>query len=159
MMAYLSGRCGAFVLPALALFFIIAAPAPASAAEVSVLLDQARLVKLPDRVTTLVIGNPAIADATVQSGGMMVITGKGYGTTNVIALDRSGAVLMEASVTVAGPRGVVVVYKGVDRETYSCAPHCERRLTLGDGQPFFEQTANQITQRNGLALGGAAPSR
>ena len=33
------------------------------------------------------------------------------------------------------------------------------RLTLGDGQPFFEQTANQITQRSGLALGGAAPSR
>ena len=27
------------------------------------------------------IGNPLIADATVQPGGIMVITGKGYGVT------------------------------------------------------------------------------
>ena len=125
----------------------------AQAADISVILDQARLVKLPDRVATIVIGNPAIADAAVQSGGWMVITGKGYGATNIIALDRSGAILMEKTVEVQGAQDVVVVYRGVERNTYSCTPECSRRLTLGDGSAFFEATAAQITARNALAAG------
>ena len=55
------------------------------------------------------IGNPLIADAALQPGGLMVITGKGYGTTNIIVLDRAGAVLMEKTIEVQGPREHVVV--------------------------------------------------
>jgi mevalonate kinase len=130
----------------------------ARAADISVILDQARLVKLPDRVATIVIGNPSIADAAVQSGGWMVITGKGYGMTNIVALDRSGAILMEKTVEVQGPQNVVVVYRGVEANTYSCTPECSRRLTLGDGNAFFDVTAGQITARNALAS-GAVQSR
>ena len=54
-------------------------------------------------MTTLVIGNPMIADVSMQSGGLMVVTGKGYGVTNLIALDRNGATLMEKQVSVKGP--------------------------------------------------------
>jgi hypothetical protein len=153
-------RRGAFVLAAVILVFMMLAHKPVRAADINVLLDQATLVKLPDRVATLVIGNPVIADANVQAGGWMVITGKGYGATNIIALDRGGAVLMEKSIEVQGLQsGIVVVYKGVDRETYSCTPNCDRRLTLGDGQTFFELAAGQITARNGLAAGAAQPPR
>ena len=135
-------------------------PGTAQAADINVILDQARLLKLPDRVATVVIGNPAIADATVQTGGWMVITGKGYGVTNIVALDRSGAVLLEQTVEVQGPRAAVVtVYKGIDRESYSCAPDCERRLTLGDGSAFFDATAGQITARNALSAAAAAAAR
>src|SRR5688572_17905805 len=62
---------------------------------IKVYLDQARLLKLPDGTATLVVGNPLIADVAVQSGGTLVVTGKGYGNTNLIALDRSGALIME----------------------------------------------------------------
>ena len=48
----------------------------------NVFLDEARIVKLPDRVSTIVVGNPLIADANLQAGGLMVMTGKGYGNTN-----------------------------------------------------------------------------
>lgn len=133
-----------------------ASPPMARAADsISIILDEARLVKMPDRVTTVVVGNPAIADAAVQAGGWMVITGKGYGMTNIAALDRSGAVLLETLVQVQGPRDVVVVYRGIERNTYSCTPECERRLTLGDGTAGFEAIAGQITARNGLAAGAA----
>ena len=47
-------------------------------------------MRLPERVATIVIGNPLIADATLQSGGILVLTGKGYGATNLLALDRVG---------------------------------------------------------------------
>jgi hypothetical protein len=103
-----------------------------------------------------VIGNPLIADAAVQSGGLMVVTGKGYGTTNIIALDRSGAVLMEKTIEVVGPREeLMVVYRGAVRETYSCSPVCEPRIMPGDGDKFFDGIIGQSTNRSGLAAGNA----
>jgi Flp pilus assembly secretin CpaC len=148
------------VLGAAALY---GALAPARAAEaITVVLDQATIAKLPERVATIVIGNPLIADVTVQAGGLMVVTGKGYGTTNLIALDRAGTVLTERSIQVLSPQDkVVFVYRGVNRESYSCAPQCERRITLGDGPEFFDQTLLQSSNRTARAQGGGtgAPAR
>lgn len=125
----------------------------AQAETVTVNVDQATVLKLPDKVATIVIGNPLIADASLQSGGLLVVTGKGYGGTNLVALDRDGRVVMDKYVQVLGPSGdnLVVVYKGVERESYSCAPQCERRITLGDSTTYFTSTLTQTTARNGGA--------
>jgi Flp pilus assembly secretin CpaC len=136
----------------------VIAPRQAPAADVVVYLDQARLLQLPDKVATIVIGNPLIADASLQPGGYVVLTGKGYGITNFIVLDRLGNVLMDRSIQVQGPRGVVVVYRGIERETHSCTPKCERRITLGDGNVYFDATINETLTRSGSAQ-GAAPSQ
>jgi hypothetical protein len=108
-------------------------------------------MKLPERVATIVIGNPLIADATLQSGGILVVTGKGFGTTNLLALDRSGRVVMDRTVQVLGAFGssdLVVVFKGIERESYSCAPDCERRLTLGDSAAYFNGILSQAGSRS-----------
>jgi len=130
---------------------------PARADTVSINVDQAHILRLPGRVATIVIGNPLIADATLQSGGVLVVTGKGYGATNVLALDRAGRIVLNQTVQVLAPAGddLVTVYKGVERETYSCAPECERRITLGDSPTYFNATLTQSTTRNGQAQ--AAP--
>ncbi len=137
---------------------IFAATLGASAAQadtdtVNVSVDQAVVMKLPQLVATIVIGNPLIADAALQSGGILVITGKGYGTTNMMALDRTGRVVMDKTVEVRGAPGndLVVMYKGVERETYSCAPDCEHRITLGDSQSYFTTTLGQSGARTGGA--------
>jgi hypothetical protein len=133
----------------------INAAAFAASETLTVTLDQATLLKLPEKVATIVIGNPLIADVTVQAGGMVVVTGKGYGITNLIALDRTGVTLVEKNILAQGARDrVVVVYRGVERESYSCTPSCERRITLGDTSPFFDTTLGQVS-RNGQAAGGA----
>ena len=133
-----------------------AAPTSAVAADIGVALDHARLVRLPEKVSTIVIGNPLIADAAVQTGGLMVITGKGYGVTNIIALDRSGAVLMEKTVEVVAPREeLTVVYRGAVRETYTCSPVCEPRIMPGDAEKYFDGIIGQTTNRSGLAQGNA----
>jgi hypothetical protein len=128
-------------------------PARADTDTVTINVDQANTMQLPDRVATIVIGNPLIADATLQSGGVLVVTGKGYGATNLLALDRAGRVLMSKTVQVVGPVSteLVVIYKGVERETYSCAPNCERRITLGDGKPYFTDNLAQSAARSGAA--------
>lgn len=123
---------------------------PAFAAEaISVVVDQAKLLKLPERVSTLVVGNPFIADVTLQPGGMIVVTGKGYGSTNFVAMDRDGNILMDKEVQVEGPsEKLVTVYRGLTRESYSCTPNCQRRITLGDGPEFFNSTIAQTDSLN-----------
>jgi hypothetical protein len=135
-------------------------PASASSGPLALIvhLDQAGVLKLPERTATLVIGNPLIADAAVQPGGIAVITGKSYGATNLIALDRTGTMLMEHPIQVLGPRDyIVVVYRGVERESYSCTPRCERRITLGDTNNYFTGNLSQTTNLNTQAQGGEPP--
>jgi Flp pilus assembly secretin CpaC len=107
---------------------------------VTVHVDQATLLKLPDRTATLVIGNPLIADAVVQDGAL-VITAKSYGMTNLVVLDKGGTMLSEYPIRVVAPSDhVVAVYRGVERESYSCSPTCERRIMLGDSPIYLTQT-------------------
>jgi Flp pilus assembly secretin CpaC len=139
------------VAAGLVFFPVVGLPAIAND-MISVNVDQAKLVKFPEKIATIVIGNPLIADVTLQPGGMVVVTGKGYGATNVIALDRAGSVLMDRVVQVEGPTDkIVTVYRGTSRESYSCTPKCERRVTLGDAETFFKSTMEQAG-----AVGGQA---
>jgi Flp pilus assembly secretin CpaC len=151
------------LVSALALVFLTAVfPRGALAADaLGVVLDQATIMKLPEKVATIVIGNPMIADIAVQSGGLVVVTGKGYGSTNLIALDRAGTVLMERAIVVRGSTDQSVqVYRGMERETYSCTPHCERRVTLGDSPAYFTSVMGQADSRNGQAsTAGKPPAR
>jgi putative type II/III system pilus formation protein len=160
-MAGLMGRCrqlfGVWPLVLLTTAGVVGAAA-AQADTLSINVDQAQIMHLPEKIATIVIGNPLIADATLQSGGILVVTGKGYGATNLLALDRSGRVVMEKTVQVlgAGTKDLVTVYKGVERESYSCAPNCERRITLGDSPGFFNATLTESGARNGQASTGPA---
>src|ERR1700748_2818488 len=98
-----------------------AAFAEPTAEAIAVNVDQAKLVRLPTRVATIVVGNPLIADVTLQTGGIVVVTGKGYGATNFIAMDRSGEVLVDRIIQVQGPSDqLVTIYRGIERESYSC---------------------------------------
>ena len=129
----------------------LAAPDPD---RIAVYVDQAKLVKLPAKVSTIVVGNPLIADVTLQSGG---ITGKGYGATNFIAMDRNGEVLVDRQIQVEGPTDqMVTVYRGVERESYSCMPICQRRVTLGDGDGYFKTAIDQAGSLSSQAAGSAA---
>jgi Flp pilus assembly secretin CpaC len=124
---------------------------------VAVNVDQAKLVKLPERVATIVVGNPLIADVTMQPGGIIIVTGKGYGATNFIAMNRAGEVLVDRVIQVEGPTDqVVTIYRGVDRESYSCMPICQRRVTLGDSENYFKSTIDQAGSLSNQATGAAA---
>ncbi len=130
--------------------------APALAVErmdtVTVVVDHAKVVRLPERTQTVIVGNPGIADVTVQRNGILVVTGKSFGVTNLIALDNQGALLAESRVSVrAHSDSVVTVQRGMDRESYSCAPHCQPAIQLGDANKFFGEVGGQAQARNQLA--------
>lgn len=138
---------------ALFLGFAIGPTAVNAAAPDEVLrvnLDQAKIARIPEGTSTLVIGNPIVADVTMLKGaGAMVVTGKGFGETNLIALDAQGNVLDEKTVRVVPTGSVLVVQRGMERESYSCAPQCMPTIQLGDGKSFVD-VATQLGARNGL---------
>ena len=134
------------------------APAPAAAAShqgsVVVTVDHAKVVRLPERAQTVIVGNPAIADVSVQRNGVMVVTGKSFGVTNLIALDGSGTLLAESSVRVqAASDSMLTVQRGLERESYSCTPVCQPAAQLGDVKRFFDEVGGQNRARNTAATG------
>ena len=135
------------------------ASADPSPEAIAVNVDQAKLVKLPARVSTIVVGNPLIADVSLQNGGIVVVTGKGYGATNFIAMDRSGEVLVDRVIQVEGPSDrLITVYRGAERESYSCMPVCQRRVTLGDSDTYFKSALDQSGTLSGQASNSARKS-
>jgi hypothetical protein len=146
------------ILAATGSALLVAAPARAAEA-IDVQIDNAKLMSLPERTATIVIGNPTIADVSLQGGGVLVVTGKSFGSTNFLALDRSGKVLAEHQLVVRAAAGhIVSVYYGVERATLSCNPQCQPRVALGDGLKIFETAAHQVEARNGLAAQVSAPA-
>ena len=108
---------------------LAAAPALAASDDnvVSVYVDRAKVAQLPPGTSTLVIGNPAIADVTMlKANSVMVITGKGYGETNLIALDAKGDILDEKDVRVLSAKTALIVQRGDSKLSYNCDPLCER---------------------------------
>ena len=116
----------------LVIAFVLAFGAPPARAEtdlIAVTLDQAKIAKLPPGATTLIIGNPMIADVTMlKNNNSMVITGKGFGQTNLIAIDAEGSIIEENQVQVLPARTVLVLQNGNSRISYACNPpmHAER---------------------------------
>jgi Flp pilus assembly secretin CpaC len=146
-----SAAAGLLLLGALA--------APALANErietVPVVVDHAKVIRLPERTQTVIVGNPAIADVSVQRNGVLVITGKAFGVTNLIALDAAGAMLAESRVSVrAAGDSVMTVHRGTERESYSCAPQCQPVIQLGDANKFFSEAGSQTQTRNAMSVGG-----
>jgi hypothetical protein len=132
-----------------------AAAAPADVLRIT--LDQAQIAKVPTGTTTLVVGNPSIADVTMLKGGVgMVVTGKGYGQTNLVAIDAQGNILDEKQILVTPTRNVLVVQRGDARASYTCNPLCMPTVQLGDEETAFSSAGKQITARNSLAQGATA---
>jgi hypothetical protein len=130
--------------------------ASAGSNDVQVLMDQAALVKLDRPAAEIVVGNPSIADVSVQSGKLLVITGKSYGETNLIVLDADGKVIIDRRLAVQDPRaGLVTVYRGSAHITLDCAPNCTTPLVIGDDPDHFDDISKQIKSKQGISQSSA----
>jgi Flp pilus assembly secretin CpaC len=136
-------------------FAVIAGATSEGVAEtrgVYVDVDRARVVRMPDGAQTLIIGNPLIADVTMlKSNRLLVITGKSFGTTNLILLDDAGSEVSEQTITVTPPMDKLVVLRGARRESYACAPDCAPAVDLADDKEYSAHVIEAIKQHEGSA--------
>ena len=135
----------------------VAVAQPESLPIVTVLVDNAKVIRLPEKTATVIVGNPIIADFTLQKNGVLVLTGKSFGSTNLIALDTGGGLIAETMIRVESSRdSTVMVQRGLDQESMSCTPNCQPAVRLGDAAKYFETQSSQAEARRKLATGGGA---
>jgi Pilus formation protein N terminal region len=137
---------------------------PAMANDLIVKYDQAQLLRLPRPITEVIIGNPTIAEVTVQGGNMLVVTGKTFGVTNIIALDADHNIIQDQRVVVQqDDQRIVHLVRGAARESYSCTPTCTSTLTIGDDPLYFDRIHKTSTSKTTFSSddgvgGGGAPT-
>ena len=119
--------------------------------EITVMADQARMISVPGEPGTVVVGNPNIADVTLQ-GTNAFIHGRNYGSTNIIFIDREGNQLATLDVRVTNGAGREVnVFKAGSRFSYTCSGTCESASQVGDNNDYFKIIGEQNTLKGGLA--------
>ncbi|MCF6114928.1 MULTISPECIES: pilus assembly protein N-terminal domain-containing protein [Mesorhizobium] len=121
----MTGPRSSFPIAALlaATAFVVTAKAGAG---IEVTMNQAKIVKLSRAADTIVVGNPAIADASVQDASTIVLTGKGFGVTNLVVLDQEGRPIVDEQITVVRQDASSVrIYRRAEIQTMSCTPYCE----------------------------------
>lgn len=131
--------------------------APQAAAEdLIVKFDQSQLIQLPRPAAEVIIGNPSIADVAIQSGNLLVVTGKTFGITNIISLDAERKVIQDQRVIVRRDEvRVVNVYKASERSSYNCVPQCNPTLVPGDNNAYFELMLQQSIKKGAISDGAA----
>lgn len=133
---------------------LAAIPQRAGANELIVKFDQSQIIKLPRPVAEIIIGNPMIADVAIQSSNLLVVTGKSFGLTNLIALDADRNVIVDQRLMVQRDNTrLLYLSKGGKRETYNCTPQCNPTITVGDDKDFFDQTARTSERKIRLIEG------
>lgn len=89
-------------------------------------LDHAALLRLPQGTMTIILGNPKIADITPQKNGLYILTGRLFGSTNLIAQDGNGDTLASYTLRVLPnvDRSQLTVQRGMATELLNCLPRC-----------------------------------
>ncbi|MBA8877293.1 pilus assembly protein N-terminal domain-containing protein [Phyllobacterium myrsinacearum] len=93
---------------------------------IHVVMNQATVLKLARPADTVVVGDPEIADAVVKDSRTVVLTGKGFGMTNIVIMDADGGAIVDDQVLVSrSVSNTVRVYRRAAVQTLSCSPFCE----------------------------------
>ena len=129
-------------------------------ARVDIQLDRTSVVRLPASAAAVVVGNPSIADIAVHSTDTLLVLGRSYGSTNILAMDSVGRIISNTDVHVGSDRGQssLRIYQGADsRRTFACDPDCLPAPQLGDDadhigayRPAAPQINDQFVSQGGL---------
>lgn len=132
------------------------AAGPAAAADLVVNIDEATVHRLMREAATIVVGNPSVADVTIQGDTLMLVMGKNPGHTNILALDRKGEEIENVIVHVrnAGSRRLTL-HLGSSQVSYNCAPVCDRTLTVSDAPEPFDTQMKQVQGKTATSQGSA----
>ena len=137
-----------------ALVALSATAAMAADGAMTVQLKESHRIVLSGPAANIVIGDPSVADVAMLDNRSVIVMGKGYGSTDILVLDRAGHTLLDSEVTVVAPNnGRVTVYRGASPTEFSCVAHCQA-LASSDSQAGA--TASQPAADGGSSAPAAA---
>lgn len=127
------------------LLFLLAPPVKSDSFEVAV--DHARVLRLSRPAVAVIVGNTAIADASVHNGKMLFITGKAFGATNFIAIDKQGRTILDRHLQVLPAEERLTLHRGGMQRSYLCGNGCEPVPGIGDDADTFERIMTQNKEK------------
>jgi Flp pilus assembly secretin CpaC len=119
-------------------------------APINVNVNMARILRINAAAATVIVGNPGVADVTIQDPQTLILTGKSFGQTNLIVLDSAGNPIADTLIEVVQMQaGIVTVYQGQARTSLACAPVCQQVVMMGDDPSFSSQAvaSSQLVQQ------------
>lgn len=123
----------------------------AQAAHVTVEAGKAKAIKLSANAESVIIGNPNIADVAVHNDKLLFVTGKSFGTTNLMIFDAQGNTIHSSDVVVTANTSTwVSVKRAGDNFTYDCSPSCRPTLSAGDNGQHYENVGEQLLMQKEL---------
>jgi len=138
-----------------AAFCVFAFSGVSHARDIRVALDQAFPIRLAEPAEGVAVGNPSIAAVSVQNDRFLFVTGRSYGSTNLVIVGANGRVLYSGRVVVTPDEtDVVMVTRGGDTARLECTPLCRPRPDIGDGEAS-SLIGDQITSRAAAAAAGS----
>lgn len=135
--------------------FAAVAPAALAREPFKVAIDQTVPLVLSQPAGSVALGNATVAEVTVNDSNTLLITGKSFGTTNLLVLDRHGETILSTPIVVASDNiGQLTIYRGVGANTYSCVEKCRPAPLAGDAPDFFGNTMGTVQAKAATASGG-----
>lgn len=119
---------------------------------VTVRINMARILRIEAPAATVIIGNPGVADVTIQDPQTLILTGKSYGQTNLIILDANGEPIADTILDVIETQAdTMTVYRGAARNTMVCSPNCQNVIMVGDDPGFTGTVIGSASMVQGAA--------
>ncbi|WEK41212.1 MAG: pilus assembly protein N-terminal domain-containing protein [Candidatus Brevundimonas colombiensis] len=106
---------------------LLAGPVVAKAQDgaLNVEIDRSARVQLRGAAASIIVANPQIADVSMVDANTLFIVGKGYGVTEVVAVDGVGRTLFQREIVVSGgATGSVRVWRGAQATEMTCGASC-----------------------------------
>lgn len=117
----------------------------AYAGHITVEAGKAKAIKLKTNADSVIIGNPNIADVAVHDDTLLFVTGKSYGTTNLMIFDNEGNTIHSSDVVVTANTATWVSVKRAGTNfTYDCSPTCRPTLSPGDDNSHYQNVGEQL---------------
>lgn len=142
---------------ALLISSVLITSAHAAAQQVIVEANKSTALKINGDAASVVIGDPRVADVAVHDANLIFITGRTFGTTNLLIFNQAGKQLYSGDVVVtSNTSNLLSVNRAGLTNTYDCAPRCRSALAVGDEAAYFERivTQNEDLQALAIADGG-----
>lgn len=126
--------------------------ASALAGQFTVESGKTKPLRLTGDAASIVIGNPNVADVAVHNGKLLFVSGKSFGTTNLIIFDKAGRTIYSADIVVTtNTANLVTVNRAGNNFSLDCAPSCKPTVSIGDNNDHFTMTAQQLEQLQDLS--------
>src|SRR5262249_28521815 len=135
---------------------VTAALAPAALAKepLKIYVDQTVTMKLSGAASSVVLGNATVVDVNVHDANTLLITGKAFGTTNMMVLNKADEPILQVQLIVASDNpGELTIVRGTGVNTYSCSDKCRATPMVGDDPGYFNNVMATVNGKQAAAKG------